>query len=141
LAEYEKSLDANSIFPADDCIPSFSSAKVSQNNPLGPCSTSEIYNAPIMSTPKVGSLSESIQRYETENQMYICSPIQERDNESQPEHYTPTAANPNYVTPTATGKNSRRLNAIGTNAPHQLHHESRLGGISPNPKGSQVDSS
>ena len=73
--------------------------------------------------------------------MYICSPIHEKDNESQKEQNTPIVTNPNYVTPQATGKNSRRLTAIGTNAPQQIHHESRLSGISPNPKGSENDMS
>lgn len=66
-----------------------------------------------------------------DNKGFICSPIHERESDDLQEHGTPTGLNPNYVTPIATGKNSRRLNAIGNNAPHQLPHESRLSGISP----------
>jgi len=75
-----------------------------------------------------------------DNKGFICSPIHERDSEDPQEHYTPTRAglNPNYVTPTATGKSSRRLNTIGNNAPQQLHHESKLGGMSPNSKAKEA---
>ena len=105
-------------------MPSFVISKVGQSNPLGPSSSSDLYNAHSISTPKVELQNESSQRYDTENQMYVCSPIQEKDSEGQlGELHTPIGTNPNYVTPQATGKNSRRINAIGTNAPQQLHHE------------------
>lgn len=130
LVEIEKDVDVDTIFTWSDSTPTINANKINQNNPLAPCSAQDLFN-----------VSNTNQRPEAENQMYICSPIHEKDNESQKEQNTPIVTNPNYVTPQATGKNSRRLTAIGTNAPQQIHHESRLSGISPNPKGSENDMS
>lgn len=133
LVEYEKNLDVDSIFVSGEGYPS-GMTKIVPNNPLAPYSTSELYNAYNVSTPKVGVLNDPTQKYETENQMYASSPIHEKDVEESQDLNTPMSANANYVTPQPTGKNARRLNQIGGNAPHQAHNQSRLSGVSPNAK-------
>lgn len=130
------------IFPTGAQIELNQTDRVYQNLPFKQC-TSELFNqsqafrgdTQMKAFDKDESCNETKENIKggADNKAFVCSPIQERDGEDYQEQATPTGnqLNPNYVTPVATGKNSRRINNLGLNAPHQLHHESRLSGISP----------
>lgn len=143
LAESDHKLNLSEIFNSSKAVLGAFHIRLDQNAPFKQCNNSELINAYhgvakvdlLMKTPygKGENPNETKENVKNaiENKAFISSPIHERDSEDLQEHHTPTgsALNPNYVTPTA-GKNSRRLNAIGSQAPHQLQHESRLSGIS-----------
>jgi hypothetical protein len=65
LVECEKDIDVEAVFSVSDNIPTISVNNMVQNNPLGPCSTSEIYNA-----HKSNMQTDMNQKMDTENQMY-----------------------------------------------------------------------
>lgn len=162
LAEYDPKLELiegpsalEAIFPTGKQIHVMHYNKLDQNPPFKQC-TSEVYNMSygsskgdvLMKTPYGKDADASNETKENlksvpDNKQYVCSPIHERDSEDPQEHHTPTGSglNPNYITPIATGKNSRRLNNIENNAPHQLHHESRLSGVSPSGKIKDINDS
>jgi tetratricopeptide (TPR) repeat protein len=138
LATYDQDLNLDIIFPVGKQISVGHFSRIDQNPPFKQCSSSELFNANLGSAqahPKDEEISNETKenlKNIVENKAQIYSPIHERDSEDQQDHYTPgSGLNPNYVTPTATGKNSRRMNTIGSNAPQQINHESRLSGISP----------
>jgi anaphase-promoting complex subunit 3 len=140
LSEYDLPIRLDKIFPPGKQLFPIQPSRLDQNPPFKDCTSSELFNANHNPSFHPSETKENKKNL-VDNKAFICSPIHEKDSEDPPDHNTPTVTglNPNYVTPTATGKNSSRFNKIGSNAPQQMHHESKLSGLSPGSKKEGVE--